>query len=246
MHLSKRIFGNRAFTLIELLVVIAIIAILAGMLLPVLGKAKRKAHAISCLSKVRQWGIAMNLYMDDRNSIFPFEGTASQPIDRGKNLSAWYNQVARFMDKEPLATLYRNRTPPLPGGRGAFLCPGTVRRDVTNATVNLPFFAYGMNGRLDPDEGGNRNTKTLQKSGVSRPSLTIMFTDNNENRLPYVTARNAFPRHDFSSSVFFVDGHASMVKSNELFRTPQEDVSAAAEWRTGRKVYWFPGKGTPR
>jgi prepilin-type N-terminal cleavage/methylation domain-containing protein/prepilin-type processing-associated H-X9-DG protein len=172
---------RNAFTLIELLVVIAIIAILAGLLLPVMAKAKAKAQATACSSNLRQLQLAWNIYVDDANDFLPPSRlpSATQP-------GCW--ALGNALTDTNTTNLQKGVLYNYVTGAGVYHCPGD------KSTVNIQpglrrVRSYSLNSWLNGDWGVHSTRDTPEdKTKFSQlldpaPSGMLTFIDEHEKSI---------------------------------------------------------------
>ena len=231
-------FPNPAFTLIELLVVIAIIAILAGMLLPALARAKDTAREISCLSNVRQIGLAYQGFLGDNADRYPAYVTERTAPAGTPDTEA---------DRAPYS--YRQQLIPYIGAStNVFKCPNGPQWDAPEAgawfntdygnnhnEANLPGASQQAWFQANPDFGFN---ETVSGGSLRRPSDFILLGD--AGRSDGTASRGGmYPQpwaFDISSqarmlgrhrkgtaNITYADGHAKSSNTNRTWRTQQDN-----------------------
>ena len=203
--------ARRAFTLLELLVVMAIIAILAGLLVPTLSRAKHKTRAVGCLSNLRQWGQALHLYALGNNGLLPPEGWANPPRvpTSSVHTNAWYVLLPREVGLPPYYAMTWRTNADLHPARSVWLCPANTR---PSTGTNL--FHYCLNGYVD---GAGSSDRPRRVFAIPNPVSVIYLFDS--KNLPAVGGPSYVHTnlHTRGAQFLFLDGHVARFRNDEYW-----------------------------
>ena len=192
---------RRGFTLIELLVVIAIIAILAAILFPVFARAREKARQSSCLSNIKQIGVATMMYAQDYDETYPIDWYRSQSADTCHGMCSMTQYTL-----DALNAYVKNSQ--------IWVCPDDPGRNPWSTA-------------LTPSQGNHRISywcmlQSYRTMGaIDRPAEVHLYFDNVTGWANWTTTHGTGP--DTAIMVSYADGHGKMQTMSFMRAHPWQD-----------------------
>ena len=228
----QRTSRRAGFTLLELLIVIAIIGILAGMIFPAIGYVREKTRKDECLNNLRQWGVAMQGYLDEHRGVFPSYGCETAGgTPNLDDATAWYNVLPPYLSSSTPA-LKDHPKPPRPGNgiRSPFLCPSEsvgLSGDTADETTSRSYYSsYTLNSWIDNAANSKSFSKRLRVSQLNEqhqppvtPAAFVVFSETGTGDHGGVNLKlldESACRHARSINLCFADGHVENVHANHL------------------------------
>jgi prepilin-type N-terminal cleavage/methylation domain-containing protein/prepilin-type processing-associated H-X9-DG protein len=225
----KRHRSGSAFTLLELLVVIAIIAILAGLLLPALSRARAKARLTQCTGNFRQWGLAYRQYADDNQDFLPRRGQGVKPLDQIDRPEDWFNALPPYLKIPTYQQIATNHQRLESRSQSVFVCP-----DATDPGSNH-FLPYGMNMNLCP--WGNSGTIEPTKFGeVVRVAQVVAMADSPGPYSATYPSENPYTpvaRHGGRVNILFLGGNVQAFRGDYVGCSVGDPGREDVRWLTG-------------
>jgi prepilin-type processing-associated H-X9-DG protein len=207
-----------------------IVMVLAMCSLAAVRGIRTQAQSAVCVSHLRQWAAAMQLYAKDNDGYLPRRGQGVQPVFRIDRPDDWFNALCPYIEMASYQELFEMGRAPKPGDRTVFVCPAAK-----NPGGSTHFICYGMNMYVSRWD----QTERLKLNRLPDPAVVAFMADSPggyASTVPSASAYSVQARHGGKANVSFFDGRVQSFSGSYLGCGTGEKTQPDVRWNPG-----FPG-----